>query len=341
MPWWSIAAAACAPWVRYEDFTLTLAIGLVLFTQKRRVAALVMALTAVIPLIGFSLFLKHLELPLLPVSVLVKSGTVAVHHGPLAKAFDIISSGALSAVKSPVHWPLLAIFLSLGVLTFFEPAGSKRTVALAVAVAAGLHLLFGRFGWFFRYEVYIVIFSSIVLIRLALERFQPAFAWYLVGACALSTIYLRALWTTPLGSEAIYGQQYQMHRFVTDYYHGNFAVNDLGEVGYRHGDSYVLDLFGLASIEAAQERNKNAAWTEGIVRRHDAGLVMIYPNLFGIPAVWNKVGEICLIHQIKGLGGRCVSFYSTDPEKNEMIRKEFNSFVHTMPRQTVAIQTNP
>jgi hypothetical protein len=184
-----------------------------------------------------------------------------------------------------------------------------------------------------------VIFSTLILLRLSLERVRPALSWYLVGAVALSSIYIRALWATPGASEAIYGQQYQMHRFITDYYHGTVAVNDLGEVAFRHGDGYVLDLFGLASIEAARQPKKDEAWTGAMVREHDAGLVMVYPNLFGIPNDWSKIGDLCLKRAVKGLGNRCVSFYSTQPEGTPALRKEFSLFAKTMPSQTVVIET--
>ncbi len=335
MPWWSIAAAATAPWVRYEDFTLTMAVGIILIVQRRRLAALLMSLAAIVPLLAFSLFLKHIGLALLPVSVLVKSGTAAAHHGPLANAFSIISQGVIGDIRNPVHWPLIAIFVGLLLLARYEPAGMRRTVLLATATAAGLHLLFGRFGWWYRYEVYIVIFSSIVLLRLFLERVRPAWAWYLVGAIALSSIYARSLWGTPESSAAIYGEQYQMHRFVTQYYHGNFAVNDLGEVSYRHGDSYVLDLFGLASIQAARQANKDAAWSQAMVQQHDVGLVMIYTRIVDIPSSWDPLGTLCLVHQVKSTRS-CVLFYSTQPAGTPALRKEFQEFAQTLPRQSVA-----
>lgn len=341
MPWWSIAAAAAAPWVRYEDFTLTLAIGVILFFQRRRSAALVMSVSSLVPLVAFSVFLKHLGLPALPVSVLVKSGTAAGHASAIGNALSVIKDGALADIKTPTHWPLLLIFIGLLAISWFEASGIRRIAALAAASATLLHLLLGHFGWWYRYEVYMMIFSTLVLLRLFLERVRPALVWYVVAAMALSSIYLRALWATPGASEAIYGQQYQMHRFATDYYHGTIAVNDLGEVAFRHPNGYVLDLFGLASVEAARQKDKNAAWTGALVEEHHAGLVMIYPGIFGIPATWTKVGDLCLYHTVKGLGGRCVSFYSSRPEGTADLEAKFREFAQTMPKQTTATPVTP
>jgi hypothetical protein len=336
MPWWSIASAAAAPWVRYEDFTLTFAVGLILLFQARRAAALAMTLGAVVPLVVFSLFLKHLGLPILPVSVLVKSGTTIGHYSALSKAVEVIRLGVIDLSIFPTHWPLLLIFVGLLVIAWRETPGIRRTVAVAAAIACALHLAIGRFGWWYRYEVYIVIFGTLVFLRLLLERVQPTFPLYLLGAIALSSIYLRALWETPIAAGGIYGQQYQMHRFITDYYHGVVAVNDLGEVSFRHGDGYVLDLFGLASIEAAGHLHNDPAWTAAIAREHDAGLVMIYPGMFGIPGAWDKIGELCLKQAVKGIAAPCVNFYSTRPEGTAALRKEFELFGKTLPPQSIA-----
>src|ERR1700722_5684697 len=336
MPWWSIAAAALAPWVRYEDFTLTLAVGLILLFQARRAVALAMTLGAVVPLVVFSLFLKHLGLPILPVSVLVKSGTSFGHQSALARAGEVIKRGVIDLSIFPTHWPLLLIFVGLLVIAWCETPGIRRTVAVAVAIACALHLVIGRFGWFYRYEVYIVIFATLVFLRLLLERIHPAFPLYLLGAIALSSIYLRALWETPIAAGGIYGQQYQMHRFITDYYHGGVAVNDLGEVSFRHGDGYVLDLYGLASIEAARHLHNDPAWTAAMVREHHVGLVMVYPAMFGIPGAWDKVGELCLKQAVKEIAAPCVNFYSTRPEATAALRKEFQLFASTLPPQSIA-----
>lgn len=45
-----------------------------------------------------------------------------------------------------------------------------------------------------------------------------------------NTYYVRATVTNPIASRNIYEQQYQMHRFVVDYYRDAVAVNDLGFV---------------------------------------------------------------------------------------------------------------
>ena len=127
-----------------------------------------------------------------------------------------------------------------------------------------------------------------------------------------------------------------MHRFITDYYHGVVAVNDLGEVSFRHGDGYVLDLFGLASIEAARHLHNDPAWSAAMVSEHDAGLVMIYPSMFGIPGAWDKIGELCLKQAVKGVAAPCVNFYSTRPGGTAALRKEFQLFGKTLPPQSIA-----
>ncbi len=336
MPWWSVAAAVVAPWLRYEDLTLTMAVVVMLWALGRRRTAVGAVVGAVLPLVGFSVFLHRLGLPWLPVSVLVKSETAAAVGGVAARGWQVVEAGVVGAARAPLRWPLLLVFAALVWVAWRERPGLRRVVAGAVATAAGLHLVIGRFGWFYRYEVYITIFATVVLLRLVTERVRVGAAMYGLGALALAAVYARGLPEAPRAAAEIYGQQAQMHRFVTEFYHGGFAVNDLGEVSYRHGDAYVLDLFGLSSVEAARQREKTPAWAEGIVRRRGVGLVMMYPELLRPPASWVRVGSMCLERRVTAIGDRCVLFFAADPSQAGVIAGEFRAFARTLPAGTVA-----
>lgn len=126
-----------------------------------------------------------------------------------------------------------------------------------------------------------------------------------------------------------------MHRFATDFYKGNVAVNDLGLVSYRLGAGrYVLDLGGLASLETARELHKDAAWLQGTATRHHVGLVMIYPGLLPIPTTWVKLGVVCNLRPPVALGGPCVDYYASDPADSAALTTSFAAFAKTLPAGT-------
>jgi hypothetical protein len=223
------------------------------------------------------------------------------------------------------------LFLTLAGLAWNTPQRVRRFALAGAAAAAGLHLLIGRLNWFFRYEAYIVVFSVVVILYVLHERPRIMLGWYALGLLGCSFLNLDALDLTTVNARAVYLQQFQMHRFATDYFQGNVAVNDLGLVSYRRRpDEYVLDLFGLGSVETAQQTNKSPQWLDAETRRHNVGLVMIYPHWFrSVPADWVPLGELCnAVHA--NLGGDCVDYFAT-PLAPPDTKARFDAFVHTLP----------
>jgi hypothetical protein len=112
------------------------------------------------------------------------------------------------------------------------------------------------------------------------------------------------------------------------------AVNDLGRVSYRN-DSYVLDLFGLASLEALRARvhDTDAEWVNGLARRHDVKLAMVYPGWFhfGMPPDWEKVAELRLSRGRVTAADETVAFYTLGPEAREEVVAELQRFRQTLP----------
>ncbi|MGC9198740.1 MAG: hypothetical protein ACP5E5_07345 [Acidobacteriaceae bacterium] len=332
VPTWCVVAAALGPLVRYESLSLSVALAVALAGRKdwKRAAGLMVASTA--PLLAFSIFLRELGLPMLPSSVLLKGGAAAPGQSVLS---HLVRSMALSLRLSIAaeRRVLLILFLTLAGLAWSQRERGRRFALAGAAGAAGLHLLAGPFGWFHRYEVYIVLFSVLVVLYVLHERPRILLGWYVLGLFMCATPYIDALRHTVDSSNDVYLQQYQMHRFVTQFYSGNVAVNDLGLVSYRRrpGEE-VVDLFGLASAEAAQQRNRSTQWMDSITREHDVGLVMIYDGWFPrAPKDWAELGQLCLVRRPIILGGRCVTYYATPAAPLTQVRREFESFVRTLP----------
>ena len=102
-----------------------------------------------------------------------------------------------------------------------------------------------------------------------------------MGSVFLAYAYVKAAVYTPIASEGHYDQQYQMHRFVTDFYKEPVAVNDLGWVSYGN-NAFVLDLEGLGSESVRGLRAAHAfdaAHMAGLTSHYNVGLVMIYEVL--------------------------------------------------------------
>jgi hypothetical protein len=333
VPAWCIAAAVVGPLVRYENLGLSLALAIALWGQERRKASAGVMAGSVVPLIGFSLYLHHLGLPWLPASVIGKGdlgGGVRLGH----RLHDAIAPLIQRMRDTPERWLLLVLTLTLAGLAWNERVRERRFALWAAAIAAAAHMLIGRFGWNHRYEVCIVALSVVVVLQVLHERPRMLLGWYVLGLAACSALYIQAFIEVPVNAQDVYLQQYQMHRFATEFYSGNVAVNDLGLVSYgRRPGTYVLDLGGLASMEVQQRQDRSAAWLDEITRQHDVGLVMIYPTLFAeIPADWTGLGKICNVRPPVVLGGSCVDYYATPAASASELRDEFAAFAKTLPK---------
>jgi hypothetical protein len=332
LPWWAFAAAALGPAVRYELFAVTAAVIVVLASgrQWRVVLTLLLASVALPALLSLYL-VTHGSAPL-PNSVLTKLEVVSA----------VSPDASFGAFLLPRNWhenmPQKLVLGSILVSLIWMAArcrGPMRMLCAVAALVAALHFLFGRFGWFFRYDVYAVMFCGIIALWAA-ARIWPRhgiLAGALVASVYASAVLPAAL-LSPRAAQNIYEQHYQMHRFVTEHWRRPFAVNDLGWVSYRIDPPiYVLDLWGLASNEAVRQRRKTPEWLDDVTRRHGAGLAMIYEHAFrALPQTWTKVADLELSGPRVSAAGRRVAFFATRVGDADDLRNRLSEFRRTLPR---------
>jgi hypothetical protein len=332
IPLWCLAAAALGPAVRYEMFALVGALMIALAGQRRWAAAAGLLLAALALPVGFGAWLVAQGLPPLPNSVLAKSDVYAGAEGVLGPALALVSNAVLELLRHPRRWPYLALLVLLAALALRAPPVQRWPLAGVVA-ALGLHALVGRFGWFYRYEIYALFFGALVLAVALASTPRP---WRIAGAAVLlaaAAAQAPAALHSPRAAQNIQDQQYQMHRFAADYWRQGIAVNDLGWVSYRVDPKlYVLDLYGLASNEALRQKHKDGPWMEAMVRRHGIRLAMIYPWWFeGVPESWVRVAELRLSGTRIAPASDTVSFYATEPGAAAELRRKLEDFAPTLP----------
>jgi hypothetical protein len=335
--WWLFAVAAAGPLVRYENLAFSLPALLYLAANQHGRRSLVALVGVGAGVGGFSLFLLSMGLAPMPASVSSKSQVFwdGVHAASLLRNLERNLSrpeGVLLALGLVV---LVAVVLSR------RWGGKERGVAAVMASAAGLHLLVGQFGYQ-RYEVYAwtaVVLALLFLWRqtlVGLAREEPAWkvAFLLLVLTAVTCRpYVRILHTSPIGSNNIYEQQFQMHRFVAEYYQRPVAANDLGLLTYG-SDHYVLDVFGLASAEALAGRRgeRGGDYLEKLAQEHDVHLAMIYSGwLFPVPAAWMPVAELRLGRERVTPAKATVTFYALDEATFYEVQGLLTEFAPTLP----------
>lgn len=332
IPWWSMAAAAIIPLVRYESILLTLAMVVTLVATRRLLAAAFVFLGALIPLVSFSLFLHHLGLQWLPSSVLIKFGHRVASSSAFGKLHELLRMTYHGALDDPTRWPVIVLFVLLALLLIKKRSPIARVILGASVMVGVVHLMVGGFGWFHRYEIYAVIFLALMLLRAMAEEEPQARTSLLLGLFLLAAPYGNAALQTPDATHEIYRQQVQMRRFLDDYYRKDVAVNDIGLTSYRRPPGvFILDLWGLSWYEAGIA-NRTPEWLQTTVAHRNIGLAMLYPKQFTPPSSWKVVGEMCLgVKEPIVAGGDCVDFYGTTPESSVELERELRQFAPTLP----------
>ena len=339
--WWFIVAIVIAPLIRYECLALSLPSILFLYIRGYRAKSLSIACILLFLLGAFSLFLISLGLDAFPTSVAAKSSVVSSGGGVKSLLRSLYGSLTLSR-------GILLIVAMLSLLYFAlnkELKKELRLLAFVISISAFLHLLVGRYGWYSRYEIY--IWSSLILTLLYLNKnliyqlpakigFYQMVGLMLLSSGMLCAPYFITLMTTPLASNNIYEQQYQMHRFATKY-NKAIAVNDLGYVSYQN-NNYVLDLWGLASIDALRLRKSSnkSDWITQITQNKNVEFAMIYEEWFKeIPDNWRKLGELSLGKTQITPANASVSFYSIGCKPYAEISDLIKTFSTTLPEGVV------
>lgn len=339
---WLILAIIIAPLARYETITLSCLALALLFCKGHRILALATALAMLAPLVGFSLYLDSLGLGLLPSSISAKSTALqsSALKSTLLNLYDNLyepSGTLLLALLLPFVWRGLQLWRKNPLITLL-------TLILAGAVVA--HLALARLGNWGRYEVYIWV-SLLVSLLYVFQRpirgwfrqpeFSRAFA-YLALACFTVIGAKRSIVTSlsnHIGGANIALQQYQMHRFTTEFWKKPVAVNDLGWVAYNN-DHYVLDLWGLANHEALEMRQSNTPnFLDALTNQHNVKLAMVYKDWFSKELLqhWTLVGELHFPEDLRRMTSaeRHVQFYATDDDAVFSIRSQLKRFAQTIP----------
>jgi len=333
-------ALVLLPLIRFEGaaFACAAIAGFALLGQRRFAASA--ALVIIISLSGYFALMASRGLPLLPSSVLLKGYLANLDES--ASNLPAIVKNMMRSITSSYGLRLILLGLALaGCASWLRADRKVLVVCLTVLAAIGAHLVFGQYGWFNRYEVYIMALAAAALLWgvAQVRPCLPALQWSLtkvalvLGLGVAAMPYATTALVTPLAASDIYEQQYQMARFAQSFYRRAVAVNDLGLVAYGN-NNYALDLWGLGSEQVRKARTAGQygpAEMAALASDHGVGLVMIYDAWFpkGVPSTWTKVAV--LRTTTVTLSQRDVAFYRTPLADAAEVTSALEAFKATIP----------
>ncbi len=298
-----VVIAGLLPMIRFEGAALA-CVGLILllfYSRWRLALSLGVLLAAEVS--AWAWFMHSRGLPFMPSSVQMKSSLVAgaMGHETWSSVFDPLFYTIKVAFACRQGAMLLVLLTILGVMiirTRYEGRLGDACFGAAALISGLAHVVFGQFGWFSRYEIYIL--AVVIYAILALGRNwwnRPDALFGMVGILVIiGAFYVKTFIDTPPATRSLFQQQYQMRRFAVDFWKKPVAVNDLGWVSY-HNPFYVLDLEGLGSETVRKlHRSKsfNADSISALTNMKNVELAMVYDERVAryMPAGWIKVAVL-------------------------------------------------
>ncbi|MEP6682724.1 MAG: hypothetical protein ABJA35_05660, partial [Parafilimonas sp.] len=218
--------------LRYEGLFIIAVACCTLLYYKKIIPAFVLGFISVLPLIIFGIFSILKGSYFLPNSVLLKSSPVEVSGNGFTNYISNILIDKLTLAKTGITalaTQRLLLILPLVYLMFSQQIKniiSFKLITIFLVVCTLLQLSFAATGWFYRYEAYLILCSTVFASILLAKYFRE---WRLrekkmllpimlfVAIILVFPLILRSTAAYSKASQAcinIYEQQYQMANFV-------------------------------------------------------------------------------------------------------------------------------
>jgi hypothetical protein len=266
-----------------------------------------------------------------------------------------VGTRALQIIRHLLVYPYLSLASLAGLLLGIQQIYRRRqwsTPVVAVVIfstTTAIHLVFARTGWFYRYESYLLPMAVVTIGAVAFQQRLPAFrpgyaraaGWSLIGVIGMMGVLalvergLNSFRDIPDAVRNIYEQQYQMARFLREFYEGaDVVANDIGAINYL-ADIHNLDSYGLGSLDVLQaklEGRYDSAELSRLAAGSQIAIVYegwLYP-LGGAPSNWTLVGQ-WTIENLSIVSEDTVSFYAIDPAERQALMRNLRAFAGQLP----------
>jgi hypothetical protein len=296
---------------------------------------------------------------LAPAAVILAIGLVDVAHGQyflpnsIVEKTHLLSSSILGALIPDLGWmwtnlssdPFMLAVMAVGVVAIVQGV-RLRAVWVAWLIATFVQATYAQFGWYERYQAYLLIAGILLALRSAPEMrlFQVRSRQIIAMAALLLLLPAVKYWNIAGGPNAAanqFSQQHQMALFLSRYYNGKTVmVNDIGHVTWLHSGGLV-DMWALGSfdvLEAQRNGCYNATFmTRLAAERHVAAVAEYSPSFdFLVPHGFVRVASWHL-RDAGDARWQAIVFWAPAADAAAM-RSDMREFIGTMPQDRVTAQ---
>jgi len=323
--------------------------GLFVFRRRWRRSAAVLG-AGFAPVVLYGLCSKAAGWLFLPSSVLAKS------DDPGNVIARIFSFHASNKIFLPSEVQVLFVIAGVLFLAAFMRTDSlwnrKILLLLIFLVTTLIHLRVAKTSVFFRYEAYLVALGLFAIGSALYEELQQIYRAFESRSVVVCSFIFLVLWNegdllvqrasaglrkVPLAAKNIYEQQYQMARFVGQFYPGAVVVaNDIGAINF-FADIHCIDLGGLGTVEITRmilNRQITPEAVSGHTKENRGQIAIIYEDWYGrsvgIPPDWVRVGSWSIGSNVVE-GGDTVSFFALHPSEVGPLIEHLRAFSNQLP----------
>lgn len=337
--------------IRFEGMFLGAAACLPMLLRKRYAAIAVIIIGVGIPVITLGIYSLGQGSMFLPNSVLVK-----------ARPFDLSSLEGFfntTGLFYALHAPNIVVPMALSVIILFiRYRGGRLTFSagnlyLYFVVALSVSLILTAYPAAHRYQSWLIAFS-IVSVWINRHTLATLFVFrnIVFRFAALAIIIFPWAWRTYVSiwlaqgaSANIYGQQYQMAKFVKQYYPFNtIAANDIGLICFLNPEVKLFDMFGLATISVARTKMQhpmNAQALDSLARIAGVDISMFYRGWINTDYYRNMYfGGAFYLQNNLVCGSDEVVFFAAKQADQAKLQADLKAFAPQMPANAELVKAD-
>jgi hypothetical protein len=352
LPWTIPLLGLLVTATRYEGVFFIVIACLILTYYAQWWLAIELGFISILPIVIFGIYSVWQGSYFFPNPVLLKSTTgldtqsrLKLFTDGLFNRLYYLDPSASTAVLERLIILLPAVYLIF--LKFIASQKKYRLFLILMIMATMMHLSFSKTTWFFRYEVYI-LGPSLVIIGVIMAKYaRPILigtttttkwiATFTVLAFFIPLFFRskQALEVTKGACINIYGQQYQAGKFLHQYYDtSSILLNDLGAMGYFTSGK-KLDMMGLGSVDFARSIRDHyfgPVFLDSMVSREKVRLAIL-SNMWPVQYLFPTWKRIAIWHSDKPLviGLPDIFFYAVDSTAGPQLKANLRAYEKFLP----------
>jgi hypothetical protein len=316
---------------RYEGLFVVAAGFLVLAINKKYAVSVLQVFAAFLPLTIYGIYSMGQGGYFLPNTLLAKGKALEPNLSAIIVLVQRV--GEILMTKKQIL-PSVVILLASG----YYFARSKSKVSLYLTIFVGLvflqHITFADFGWFFRYEAYLIFMSGVVLL-IALKQLHTENKLNKLVVIAAIVISLPLVYRFVVSIERsnTSGKYFkEVHEDYALFVRDNFDNNEMimaGDIGTLcfFTENPILDVNGLATgevTEAIRNGYQTSNFMDSLAAAWDTDLAIMYRTWEGdlLSDKWKNIGYW---YQYNPTAGDSTYFglYTTNEAKIERLEQLF------------------